>query len=94
MDPTKKQTSQSPELSKAKIKTGKTIEPNSLMQVNIKKMNEKKEQDDIFGTMSKLKLGPGQYDPVVDLTKNKSPELQFVSNTAQKAPDEEKTMQQ
>ena len=29
------------------------------MQVNIKKMNEKKELDDIFGTQSKLKLGPG-----------------------------------
>lgn len=50
LDPSKKQASQSPEQNKAKIKTGITVEPNSLMQVNIKKMNEKKELDDIFGT--------------------------------------------
>ena len=33
-----------------KISVGKTIEPNQLMQINLKKMNEKKEKDDIFGT--------------------------------------------
>ena len=51
------------------------------MQINIKKMNEKKEKDDIFGTQQKLALGPGDYEVKVDICKNKSPELKFVSNS-------------
>ena len=51
---------QSPQL-KGKLNRGSNIEPNQLMQINIKKMNEKKEKDDIFGTQKKLHLGPGDY---------------------------------
>ena len=43
------------------------------MQINIKKINEKKQKDDIFGTQKKLPLGPGEYDASVSLTKNASP---------------------
>ena len=63
------------------------------MQINLKKMNEKKEKDDIFGTQSKLPLGPGDYEVKVDMTKNKSPSLEFVSRTAKASPDAEQTMQ-
>lgn len=48
-------------LTKGKIALGKTIEPNPLMLINVQKMNEKKEKDDIFGTQGKLHLGPGDY---------------------------------
>lgn len=51
------------------------------MQINIKKMNEKKEKDDIFKTQSKLPLGPGDYEVKVDITKNKSPSLDFAART-------------
>ena len=57
-------------------------------------MNEKKEKDDIFRTQSKLPLGPGDYEVKVDITKNQSPALKFVSNVSQIKPDEEQTMQQ
>ena len=80
------QASQSPQ-SKGQIKLGKTVEPNQLMQINIKKMNEKKEKDDIFGTQQKLHLGPGDYEVKVDAVKNQSPSLQFVSKASQKQPD-------
>ena len=39
----------SPKL-KGKLNVGVTVEPNQHMQINIKKMNEKKKKDDIFGT--------------------------------------------
>ena len=64
-------------LTKGRLTLGKTIEPNPLMQVNIAKLNEKKEKDDIFGTMSKLPLGPGDYSVNVDPIKNHSPSLKF-----------------
>ena len=57
------------------------------MQINIKKMNEKKEKDDIFGTQKKLPLGPGDYEVKVDMTKNKSPSLEFVSKGSKISPD-------
>lgn len=63
------------------------------MQINIKKMNEKKEKDDIFGTQQKLALGPGDYEVKVDMTKNKSPALKFVAKGPEFPPDEEQTMQ-
>ena len=47
LDPTESSPSPKPQ---GKVNTGKTVEPNQLMQINIKKMNEKKEKDDIFGT--------------------------------------------
>ena len=67
----------SPKL-KGKLNLGKTVEPNQMMQINIKKMNLKKENNDIFGTLSKLPLGPGDYEPMVDITKNQSPQLKFL----------------
>ena len=67
----------SPKL-KGKLNVGVTVEPNQHMQINIKKMNEKKQKDDIFGTQKKLHLGPGDYEPKVDLCKNQSPQLKFV----------------
>ena len=64
------------------------------MQINLKKMNEKKEKDDIFGTQSKLPLGPGDYEVKVDLTKNKSPALEFVAKGGKTAsPDLDQTLQ-
>ena len=43
------------------------------MKVTVKKMHERKEKDDLFGTQKKLPLGPGDYNASLDLTKNKSP---------------------
>jgi len=63
------------------------------MQINIKKMNLKKDKDDIFGTQRKLHLGPGDYEINVDMTKHQSPSLKFVSKGSEKQPDEEQTMQ-
>ena len=63
------------------------------MQINIKKMNEKKEKDDIFGTQSKLPLGPGEYNATVSLTKNASPQIRFVAKSSELQPDQEQTMQ-
>ena len=90
LDPS--QVSQSP-TAKGKLNLGKTIEPNQLMQINIKKMNEKKQKDDIFGTQKKLPLGPGEYDATVALTKNQSPQIRFMAKSSELPPDEEKTMQ-
>ena len=72
--------SQSPQ--RGALKLGKTIEPNQIMQVNIKKMHEKKDKDDIFGTQSKLPLGPSDYQIKVDLTKKLSPSLGFDSRSS------------
>ena len=63
------------------------------MQINIKKMNEKKEKDDIFQTQSRLPLGPGDYEVKVDLTKNQSPQLKFISNVQTRKPNDEENMQ-
>ena len=76
-------------MTKGKLNLGKTIEPNQLMQINIKKMNDKKQKDDIFGTQGKLHLGPGDYDAQVTLTKNASPTLKFVSDASKIPPTEE-----
>mmetsp|Transcript_37590 Transcript_37590/g.49487 ORF Transcript_37590/g.49487 Transcript_37590/m.49487 type:complete len:150 (+) Transcript_37590:409-858(+) len=78
----------SPQL-KGKLNLGKTIEANQLMQINIKKMNDKKEKDDIFGTQKKLHLGPGDYQPKVDITKNASPQLKFVHKVGDDVVEEE-----
>ena len=56
-------------------------------------MNEKKEKDDIFGTQQRLPLGPGDYEVKVDITKNKSPSLEFESKSSKINPDLEQTMQ-
>ena len=78
----------SPKL-KGKLNIGKTIEPNQHMQINIKKMNEKKQKDDIFGTQKKLHLGPGDYNPKVELCKNTSPQLKFVHKVSDDVIEEE-----
>ena len=74
---------------KGKVAVGKTIEPNQLMQINIKKMNEKKQKDDIFGTQARLPLGPGDYEVKVDLTKSVSPKLKFGNKGDDKKPNDE-----
>ena len=56
-------------------------------------MNEKKDKDDIFHTQSKLPLGPGDYEIKVDMTKNKSPSLKFVSISSELKPDDENSVQ-
>lgn len=61
--------SMSPRL-KGKLNLGKTVEPNQLMQINVQRINQKKKDNDIFDTKSKLPLGPGDYQVNVDLTKN------------------------
>ena len=35
---------------KGKLKLGKTVQPNELMRVTVKKMHDRKEKDDVFGT--------------------------------------------
>ena len=67
----------------------------------MKKLHEKKGKDDIekyqrprgaimveiFGTQSKLPLGPADYEIKVDLTKQKTPALGFDSKSAARLPD-------
>ena len=72
LDPSGGSNSASPRI-KGKLVLNKTVEPNSQMQINIKKMNERKEKDDIFGTQQKLHLGPGEYEIKVDIVKHQSP---------------------
>ena len=78
---------------KGRLNLGSTVEANQLMQLNIKKLNDKKDRDDIFHTQSKLPLGPGDYEVKVDMTKNKSPSLKFVSKSSEFKPDEENSIQ-
>ena len=55
----------------------------------MKKIHEKKVKDDIFGTQSKLPLGPTDYQVNVDLTKQKQTHaLGFNSKSATTLPDE------
>ena len=82
--------SQSPR-TKGAVKVGKTVEPNQLMQINIKKLNDKKERSDIFNTQNQLHLGPGDYEVKVDATKNKSPSLKFKANSQARGPTKEET---
>lgn len=56
-------------------------------------MNEKKQKDDIFGTQSRLPLGPGDYEVKVDLTKSVSPKLKFGNKGDDKKLSEEQTLQ-
>ena len=68
---------------------GKTVEPNELMKIEVKKMVDRKNKEDLFGTQKKLPLGPGDYNVSVDLTKkSKSPSLGFVSKSAEKVLDD------
>ena len=80
---------------KGKLKLGKTVQPNELMRVTVKKMHDRKEKDDVFGTQKKLALGPGDYNVSVDLIKkSKSPTLDFIPKSTDKALDEEQTFNQ
>ena len=66
------------------------MQPNELMRVTVKKMHERKDKDDVFGTQKKLSLGPGDYNVSVDLIKkSKSPTVEFIQKRTDKALDEE-----
>ena len=55
----------------------------------MKKIHEKKGKDDIFGTQSKLPLGPSDYEVNVNLIKQKTTQaLGFNSKSATTLPDE------
>ena len=40
-----------------------------------------------------MPLGPGDYEVKVDITKNKSPSLEFVSRGSKTLPDAEQTLE-
>lgn len=82
----------SPKL-KGKLNRGSNIEPNQIMQINVKKMNERREKEDIFGTQKKLHLGPGDYQPKVDITKNASPQLRFSQKTGELIINDDESLQ-
>ena len=52
-------------------------------------MQDKKSKDDVFGTQSKLPLGPGDYEVNVNFTKTKTSSVPFVSKSIDYEPDEE-----
>ena len=67
------QNAQTSPTGKGKLNLGATIEPNQVLKIKQKQIQDKKAKDDIFGTQGKLDLGPGDYQPEQSLTKHKSP---------------------
>ena len=53
------------------------IDPNANMKAVKKKLQDKREANDIFNTANKLDLGPGDYEPKKTLTNKNAPIINF-----------------
>jgi len=70
LDPNEADKKMSP---RGKVATGITVPDTNMMKLKKKLRQEIRENDDIFETSKKLKLGPGQYAEKYSLVKHKSP---------------------
>lgn len=57
-------------------------------------MNAKRAKEDVFGTQKKLHLGPGDYEPSVNFTKNQSLQLKFMPNMSHEVLEVESMQQE